>query len=483
MKHYLNRPALMIGLAILGVIAFALSPSNLIDFAAGGMLLANAPILVPAEFKKVVDDIGHAFEEFKKSNDALLKAKAEGKAVADLEAKVATVSDALDKLNEQKAAIDEILLKANRPGGLGGDQKDAEAKAAEVKSFNKALRAEYQAKGKPFPGDLSIEAYDHYKSGYFKLMAGVTMDGLEPDERKAMSAGNDPDGGYLLPGSTQGRIVTKLYEQTIMRQIADVQTITTDKIEGIVDDDEADAGWVSELGARNDSGTPQVRKYEIAAHEMYAMPKVSQKLIDDAAVDVEGWLAGKVADKFARIEGSAFWQGTGVGQPRGLCSYTTAATADGSRAWGQFEHVNSGANGAFHTTQFDPIHDLMGAIKDHFLPNAQFVMRREVRTAARKLKESTTNRYLWEPGMQVGAPERLNGYPVRVDQYMPALATGSLSLAFGDFRQAYTIVDRIGIRTLRDPYTAKPYVVFYSTKRTGGGALNFEAIKFLRFSG
>ncbi len=433
------------------------------------------------EIKRIIDEQGEAFDKFKKANDDLIKAKAEGKAVADLEAKVATLSDALDKLNEQKADIDEILVKANRPG-FGADPKEVEAKAAEVKGFNAALRAEYQAKGKPFPGELSAEAYAQYKSGFFKLMAGVTMDGLEPDERKAMSAGSDPDGGYLLPASTQGRVVTKLYEQSIMRQIADVQTITTDKIEGVVDDDEADAGWVSELGSRSDSGTPQVRKYEIAAHEMYAMPKVSQKLIDDAAVDVEGWLAGKVADKFARVEGTAFWQGTGAGQPRGLCSYTTAATADGSRAWGQFEHVVTGASGAFHTTQFDPIHDLMGAIKDHFLPNAQFVMRREVRTAARKLKESTTNRYLWEPGMQVGAPERLNGYPARVDQYMPALASGSLSLAFGDFRQAYAIVDRMGIRTLRDPYTAKPYVVFYSTKRTGGGALNFEAVKFLKFS-
>ena len=433
------------------------------------------------EIKRIIDDQGEAFDKFKKATDELSKAKAEGKAVADLEAKVATLSDALDKLNEQKAAIDEILVKANRPG-FGADPKEVEAKASEVKSFNAALRAEYQAKGKPFPGELSADAYAQYKSGFFKLMSGVTMDGLEPDERKAMSAGSDPDGGYLLPNSTMGRVVTKLYEQSIMRQIADVQTITTDKIEGVVDDDEADAGWVSELGTRSDSGTPQVRKYEIQAHEMYAMPKVSQKLIDDAAVDVEGWLAGKVADKFARVEGTAFWQGTGVGQPRGLCSYTTAATADGTRAWGQFEHINTGANGAFHTTQFDPIHDLMGAIKDHFLPNAQFVMRREVRTAARKLKESTTNRYLWEPGMQVGAPERLNGYPVRVDQYMPSLGTASLSLAFGDFRQAYTIVDRMGIRTLRDPYTAKPYVVFYSTKRTGGGAMNFEAIKFLRFS-
>lgn len=435
------------------------------------------------EIKKVIDQQGEAFAEFKKANDALIAAKAEGKALGDLEAKVATLGAALDKLTEQKAAIDELLLKAARPGGLnGGDTKAAEAKAAELKGFNMALRAEYQAKGKVFAGDLSEEAYTQYKSGFFKLISGVSMDSLTSDERKAMSAGSDPDGGYLLPNSTQGMMETKLFEQSVMRQIAYVQTITTEKIEGVVDDDEASAGWVSELGTRSDTNTPTVNRYEIAAHEMYAMPKVSQKLIDDAAVNVEAWLAGKVADKFARVEGTAFWTGTGVGQPRGLTSYTTAATADGSRAWGQFEHVVSGANGAFHTTQFDPLHDLQGAMKDHFLPNAQWLMRREVRTAARKLKESTTNRYLWEPGMQVGAPERLNGYQVRVDQYMPALATGSLSLAFGDFRQAYTIVDRMGIRTLRDPFTAKPYVVFYSTKRTGGGAMNFEAVKFLKFS-
>ena len=436
-----------------------------------------------SDIKRIIDEQGEAFAQFKRANDALIQAKADGKAVGDLEAKVATLSAALDKLNEQKQAIDQILLKASRPGGLGGgDTKDAEAKAKELKGFNTALRAEYQAKGKVFPGELSAEAYAQYKSGFFKVMAGVSVDGLEPDERKAMSAGSDPDGGYLLPNSTQGMAVQRLYEQSIMRQIADVQTITTDKIEGVIDNDEASAGWVAELGTRSDSTTPTVGRWEIQAHELYAMPKISQKLIDDAATDVESWLAAKVADKFGRVEGTAFWQGTGVGQPRGLASYTTAATADSSRSWGQFEHVVSGANGGFHTDQFDPLHTLMGAMKDHFLPNAQFVMRRAVRTAARKLKESTTNRYLWEPGMQVGAPERLMGYPVRVDEYMPTLTTGSLSLAFGDFRQAYTIVDRMGMRTLRDPYTAKPYVVFYTTKRTGGGAMNFEAVKFIKFS-
>lgn len=432
------------------------------------------------ELKTILEEQGRAFNEFKTSNDALLKGKAEGKAVADMETKVATLGTAMDKLSEKAQDLEKELLKAKRPD-VGSDKK-SEQEAIELKGFNLALRAEYQSKGKAYGGDLDAKGYAEYKSGFFKVMAGTPVDALSADERKAMSAGSDPDGGYLLPESTRGMTVKTMYEQSIMRQICTVETISTDKIEGVVDNNEASAGWVAELGSRSDSSTPQIGRWEIQAHELYAMPKISQKLIDDAATDPEAWLAAKVADKFGRVEGTAFWQGTGVGQPRGLASYTTAATADSSRTWGQFEHVVSGANGAFHTTQFDPIHSLMGAFKDHFLSNAIWVARRAVRTAARQLKESTTNRYLWEPGLQVGAPERFMGYPFRVDEYMPTLATGSLSLAFGDFRQAYTIVDRMGIRTLRDPYTAKPYVVFYSTKRTGGGAMNFEAVKFLKFS-
>lgn len=433
------------------------------------------------EVKNILEGQGRAFDEFKKANDELIKAKADGKAFGDLEAKVAKLGEELDKFDELKTIIEDLQKKANRP------QSDAEVKgaadfAAEVKNFNITLRAEFQAKGKAFPGELDVEGYKQYKSGFFKVLSGVSVDDLSTEERKAMSAGSDPDGGYLLPNATQGSVLGKIYEQSIMRQIATVQPISTNDIEGILDNDEASAGWVSELGSRTDTNTPQVGKWKIEAHEMYAMPKASQKILDDAATDVEGWLSGKIADKFARVEGTAFWQGSGVGQPRGLASYATAATADDSRAWGTFEHVNTGANGAFHTTQFDPVVSLVGALKDQYLTNAQFVMRRSVRTAARLLKESTTNRYLWEPGMQVGAPERLMGYPCRVDEYMPALATGSLSLAFGDFRQAYLIVDRMGMRTLRDPYTAKPYVVFYTTKRTGGGAQNTEAVKFLRFS-
>lgn len=433
------------------------------------------------EIKTMLEERKKAYDELQKTVTELKAANDGGKAIGDLTAKVELLTKSCDKFDEMKEAFDELQKKANRP------QTDSEFKAAneltaETKGFNIALRAEYQAKGKAFPGELSTDAYKQYKSGFLKMVSGVSIDDLSSDERKAMSAGSDPDGGYLLPQSTVGATLSKIYEQTVMRQLANVQTISTNDIEGVIDNDEASAGWVSELGARSDTPTPTVGKWRIEAHEMYAMPKISQRILDDAATDVEAWLSNKVADKFARVEGAAFWTGTGVGQPKGLAAYTTAATSDDSRAWGQFEHIKTGANGAFHTTKADPLQELIGAFKSQYLQNASFCMRRELRTDIRKMKEATSDRYLWEPSLQAGAPDRLLGYPVYIDQYMPAKATDSLSLAFGDFKQAYTIVDRMGIRTLRDPFTAKPYVVFYSTKRTGGGAQNTEALKFLKLS-
>ena len=433
------------------------------------------------EIKTMLEERKKAYDELQKTVTELKAANDGGKAIGDLTAKVELLTKSCDKFDEMKEAFDELQKKANRP------QTDSEFKAAneltaETKGFNIALRAEYQAKGKAFPGELSTDAYKQYKSGFLKMVSGVSIDDLSSDERKAMSAGSDPDGGYLLPQSTVGATLSKIYEQTVMRQLANVQTISTNDIEGIIDNDEASAGWVSELGSRSDTATPTVGKWRIEAHEMYAMPKISQRILDDAATDVEASLSNKVADKFARVEGAAFWTGDGVGQPKGLAAYTTAATSDDSRAWGQFEHIKTGANCAFHTTKADPLQELIGAFKSQYLQNASFCMRRELRTDIRRMKEATSDRYLWEPSLQAGAPDRLLGYPVYIDQYMPAKATDSLSLAFGDFKQAYTIVDRMGIRTLRDPFTAKPYVVFYSTKRTGGGAQNTEALKFLKLS-
>ncbi len=432
------------------------------------------------EIKRIIEAQGKAWEDHKKANDELLKAKAEGKAVAEIEAKLQKISEDLDKYSDLKEQFEEIMKKLQRPGV---DGKDADDLVVEVKGFNAMMRADFQSKGKPLPADMDVDEYKLYKSAFFKMASGVPIDNLPADERKALSAGSDQDGGYMLPHATVGRMVARLRDQSTMRQLATVVPISTDKLEGIIDNDEADAGWVSEMGQRDGNDkTPQVGKYEIAVHEMYAQPKATQKILDDAATDVEGWLAGKTADKFGRVEGAGFTTGDGAGKPRGLFAYPTAALGDDDRPWGTFEHVITGAAGAFGAAKVDPIQDLIGAFKDQYLQNAKFLMRREVRTGIRKMKESNTDRYLWEPSLQAGQPDRFMGYDTRIDQFVPKMADGSLSLAFGDFAEAYTIVDRMGIRTLRDPFTSKPYIKFYSTKRTGGGAVNFEAVKFVKFS-
>jgi HK97 family phage major capsid protein len=302
-----------------------------------------------------------------------------------------------------------------------------------------------------------------------------------PQAFKDITTSPDPAGGYLMPTPTVGRIVSKVYETTPMRQFATVETLVGDTLEGLVDNDEADSGWVSETGTRAVTGTPELGKYKIEAHEQYANARISQKGLDDLS-NVESWLVGKIGNKFARTENRAYFQGTGVGQPQGICSYATSATEDDSRAWGIFEHIATAQNGAFPTSNpADTILSLIERLKAAYRPNARFFAPRRVFGLVRKFKTTADAPYLWEPSLQVGAPARLAGYPIIEAEDMPALATGSLSMAFGDMAQTYTIVDRLGMRMLRDPFSAKPYVLFYAVKRTGGGAVNFESLKFVKF--
>lgn len=423
--------------------------------------------------KTIAQQIGEAFEAYKAEHTRQIEEVKKGVNDPQREEKLAKISARLDELQAQS---DELAKKANRPSA--GEEKAAQDAQAETKSFN-----DYRRSFATGPvADVSADEYTAYKNAFWNLARKGSVDRLSDVERKALQAGVDSDGGYLLPTPTVGRTVSRIWELSPIRQIANVQTISTAALEGVLDNDEASYGWVSETGARTETNTPTVGKYRLEAHEMYASPKATQTLLDDAAVDVESWLAGKVADKFARVEGAAFINGTGVGQPRGFATYTTAATADASRTWGQLEHVVTGANGDFHTTTADPLFSLIAAFKSGYLQGASWVTTREVIAKIRKFKTSTTNEYLWQPGLQLGQPSTLLGYPIVIAQDMPALSTNSLSMALGNFKEGYTIVDRQGIRTLRDPYTSKPYVIFYSTKRVGGGVVNFEAIKFIKFA-
>jgi len=438
-----------------------------------------------SEIKSLVEKTGEAFEAFKKSNDENLK-----KRDVVIEEKMARIEGDLDKAVEAKAALErqiaaekkereDLELRLSKLGtkGTGDDRFDVE-----LKSFNDALKAsakDRQAAYEPVDAD----GYRAYKSAFRSFMAKDARL-LTADEIKTLSVGSDPDGGYLVTPDTGGRIVTKVYETSEMRQIASSMTISSDKLEGIEDLGEAGAGYAGESAQGSDTTTPQVGKWSIPVWIIDSEPKATQSILDDASVDVEAWLSGKVSDKFARFENAEFVNG--ATKIRGIASYTTAADSGSGVTWGTIGHIATGTSGAFGTTvatQADKLIDLMGLLKNAYLSNARWVTNRAVLTLIRKFKiGATTDAYVWSPGLGVGIPETILGFPVSRMEDMPAVAANSLSLAFGDFRTAYQIVDRIGIRVLRDPYTAKPFVKFYTTKRTGGGVVNFEAIKFLKFA-
>ena len=373
-----------------------------------------------------------------------LRSSFEGKFKASEE----TVNKLNDKISELQAQLEGMASKANRP---------------------------------PEPDSKAVNS-EHAKLFVDFMRKGRNADALRDYETKAMNVGTDPSGGYLVPVDASGRIVQKIFDTTPMRQIANVVSISTDTIEGAIDRNETDAGWVSETASRStDSTTPDVGKWKIEVHELYSEPKITQKLLDDAQVDVGAWLEAKIADKMARVQNAAFVSGNGVGKPRGFTTYSTAATADSSRSWQVFEHVATGNNGDFASSApADKLIEATVALHPGYRGGARWVMPRAVVSKIRKFKADVYG-YLWQPGLQAGAPSTLLGYPVTESEDMPTLATGSLSLAFGNFNVGYQIVDRFGIRILRDALTAKGWIKFYSTLRVGGDVTNFDAIKFVKF--
>jgi HK97 family phage major capsid protein len=295
-------------------------------------------------------------------------------------------------------------------------------------------------------------------------------------ELKALSVGSDPNGGYLVQPEMGGIIQTKVFETSPMRSLATVQTIGGLSYEYVIDNDEAGSGWVGETGTRSTTTTPTLGKITITAHELYANPKATQTVLDDASIDMEAWLAGKVAEKFARDEATAFVSGSGIAKPRGFLSYTagTDITAE------QIEQVVSGTSGAF---TYDGLIDLQNALKEPYQANATFLVRRATNAYLMKLKDGQGHPiFNMTFDKNVGVQPTIMGKSVAFAADMPAVASSALAAAYGDFREGYLIVDRIGIRILRDPYSDKPYVAFYTTKRVGGAVKNFEAIKLQKLA-
>jgi HK97 family phage major capsid protein len=424
------------------------------------------------ELAKAVEGVKTGFEAFKEANDQRIK-EIEVKGSADplLEEKLAKIEKDMDA---KQARLDQFELAMKRQSRTvtdkNGNEIDLDAKAAKWANMvarSRGTRVE----------DFGAKELDGYKQAFDTfLRKGDEIIGA--DEKKALSVGTDSDGGYVVHPDMSGAIVTKVFETSPMRAYASIQVISTDSLEGLFDLEEAVSGWVGETDGRPDTGTPQLGKWRIPVHELYAKPKATQKILDDAEINMEAWLAGKVSEKFARDEAAAFVSGNGVNKPRGFLTYV-----DGTTLPGTIERINTGANGAFTAAPNggDALIDALYGLKAQYRANATWFMNRATTKLARKLKDSD-GAYLWSPGIAAGQPASLLGYPIAAFEDMPNPATGSLSIAVGDMRAAYQIVDRVGIRTLRDPYSAKPYVEFYTTKRVGGDVINFEAIKLLEFS-
>jgi HK97 family phage major capsid protein len=346
-------------------------------------------------------------------------------------------------MSEQKAMMERMALNGRRPV-LGADPVVSEHKAA----WNSYVRR----------GDESA-------------LAGF--------EAKALSAGSNADGGYVAPPELDRLIESRLAQVSPMRSIATVRMTGSLVFKKPISLTAAGTGWVAETGDRTQTSTPTLALLDFPTSELYANLAATQTLLDDAFVNLEEWIASEVEEAFAGQERAAFVSGDGSNKPKGFLGYTMVA--EGSYAWGSIGYIATGAAGAFASSDpADKIIDLIYTPKPQFRQNGRFVMNRKTVSAVRKLKDSE-GRYIWQP-VEGGLQASLLGYPVTEMEDMPDIAANAYAMAFGDFARGYLIVDRAGVRVLRDPYSAKPYVLFYVTKRVGGGVQNFDAVKALKFA-
>ena len=299
-------------------------------------------------------------------------------------------------------------------------------------------------------------------------------------EGKALSTAIAADGGYLVDPQTADTIRSMLMSTSSLRSVGNVVQVDATSFDVLIDRSEVGSGWATEAGPQTESATPTIERISIKLHELSAMPKASQRLLDDSAFDVEGWLAGKIATRFIRAEASAFINGDGIDKPKGIL--LPAKVANTSWAWGSLGYVPSGAAADFPTTNaVDCIVNLVYALGADYRTNATFLMNSKTAGAVRKMKDAD-GRFLWSDGLVAGQPSTLMGYPVLVSEDMPDIAANAYAIAFGDFAAGYTIAERPDLRILRDPFSAKPHVLFYASKRVGGDVTDYAAIKLLKFA-
>ncbi len=395
------------------------------------------------ETRAAMHEIMAAFESFKAANDERIEALECKRADTLLEEKVARIDAGL---LAAQSRLDRTLSDARRP----------------------ILAVEPRA---PHPDERQWER----KSAWDGYLKGGQVFGLE-----AKGVAESGTGGYIAPAETERVIERRLMQSSPMRDIASVVTISSGVYNKPVSTVGVTAGWATETASRPETTPPTLSLLAFPAADLYASPAATQALLDDAFVNLDEWLAAECEDAFAGQETAAFVSGDGASKPMGFLSYTNVA--DAAQAWGQIGYVATGTAGAFPTdAPADKLLELIYTPRTQFRAGGRFVMNRRTVSAVRKFKDGDGN-YIWAPGAQPGQTSSLLGYPVTEIETMPDVAAGSFAVAFGDFAKGYLIVDRAGVRVLRDPFSAKPYVLFYTTKRVGGGVQNFDAIKLMKFA-
>lgn len=393
------------------------------------------------DVKSLIEEQGRAFEAFKSEHNAALADVKKGTEDVVRTEKVDRINSAVGDL---QAALDEQAAKlaALQTAGAQREGKD-QTNPAYSKAFEKFFRK----------GDESaIEA----------AIAG--------GPNASLNVATPEDGGYTAPQEWDRTVTDKLKIVSPFRQIATVITISGNGFSKLYNDRATASGWVGESADRPETTTAKFAEVKFNTGEIYANPAATQRLLDDSELNLENWLAGEVETEFAYQEGIAFVSGNGTDKPKGVLTYT----AGGSHPWGAIPTVNSGAAAALTT---DGLIDLVYDLPSERTPNARFTMNRKTQGAVRKLKDGQDN-YIWQPGLVSGQPATILGFPVTEIAAMPDIAADAVPIVFGDFARGYLVVDRMGIRILRDPYTNKPFVQFYTTKRVGGGVTDPTALRY-----
>lgn len=392
------------------------------------------------DVQEVADQLKGTFEDFKKSND---------QEMAAIKAERSKLKDQVDKLNEKTGELDKLK--------------------AELEKELKAAKR---------PGVVAEKSTEEHKSAFNQFMRKGAEDGLAELQKKAIQVGVDSDGGYAVPENLDTDILQVLKDESPMRALCAQITIGAANYKKLANIGGAGSGWVGETDKRGETSGPSLAQLEAYMGEVYANPQATQQSLDDIFFNVESWIASEVAEAFAEKEGNAFLLGDGKNKPKGILAYDLSLDIDKNRKFGTFQKIHSGKAGEFSG---DNLIDLIYAVTAKYRQNAQFMMTNLSQAKARKLKDTEGN-YLWQPGLQLGQPSTLLGYGIAENNDMPEAAADANAIAFGDFKRGYLIVDRMGTRVLRDPFTNKPYVGFYTTKRTGGMATDTNAIKFLTLS-